>query len=172
MNNKKISAICLPLLTLILYISVTAQSSGVNRSMMDTTCQPCEDFYKYANGGWLKNNTIPTTDTAWSRSSEIAERTRLTLREILEESAKKSNAAKGSGEQLIGAYYAACTDEAKIEANGAKALEPHLARIEKIKSAPDVQTEITNFHRQGLPALFGFGGGPDNKFPRGRAARY
>jgi putative endopeptidase len=121
MNSKKISAVCSPLLAMILCISMLAQS-GVNLSMVDKTCQPCEDFYKYANGGWLKNNTIPATDPMWSRGSEIIERTRLTLREILEESAKKTNVAKGSDEQLIGAYYAACANEAKIEADGASAL--------------------------------------------------
>jgi predicted metalloendopeptidase len=68
-----------------------------------------------------------------------------------------SSAAKGSGEQLIGAYYAACMDEAKIEANGAKALKPYLNRIEKIKSVNDLPTEIANFHRRRIPALFGFG---------------
>lgn len=161
MHNKKFWAFGTPVLTIVLCFTTLAQSLSV--SMMDQTCQPCDDFYKYANGNWLKNNTIPPTSATWSRSSEIIQRTQLLLREILEESAKKKSAAKGSPEQLIGAYYAACMDEAKIEAGGAKALKPHLTRIETIKSVSDLQTEVTNFHRQRLPALFGFGWTPDIK---------
>jgi putative endopeptidase len=155
MQNKKFWALGMPLLTIVLCFTTLAQS--LNVSMMDQTCQPCDDFYKYANGNWMKNNTIPATDSTWSRSAEIRQRTQLLLKEILEESAKKTNAPKGSGEQLIGAYYAACMDEAKIEANGAKALKPYLNRIEKIKSVNDLQTEIASLHRQRIPAVFGFG---------------
>lgn len=161
MYSKKFRAFGTPLLALILSISTLAQSSGV--AMIDKTCQPCEDFYKYANGGWLKNNTIPATDSMWSRSSEIDKRTRLIVRGILEESAKKTTAPKGSDEQLIGAYYAACSNEAKIEADGAKALAPRLGRIEKIKNLREVQKEIAILHNQGIPALFNFSAGADIK---------
>lgn len=155
MQNKKFWAFGMPLLTIVLCFTTLDQSLSV--PMMDKTCQPCDDFYKYANGNWMKNNTIPATDSSWSRSKEIIQRTQLLLREILEEAAKKTSAPKGSSEQLIGAYYAACMDEAKIEAGGAKALEPYLTRIEKIKTVNDLQTEAANFHRQRIPALFGFG---------------
>lgn len=161
MQNRKFRAFGSPFLIIVLCFTTLAQSPGV--SMMDKTCQPCDDFYKFANGNWLKNNTIPATNATWSRSSEIIQRTQLLLREILEESAKRTGAPKGSSEQLIGAYYAACMDEAKIEAGGAKALGPHLARIEKIQSVNDLQTAVANFHRQRIPALFAFGWTPDVK---------
>ena len=161
MQTKKFWAFVTPLLTFVLCFTTLAQSVSV--SMIDQTCQPCDDFYKYANGNWMKNNTIPATDSTWSRTAEIRQRTQLLLKEILEESAKKTTVGKGSPEQLIGAYYAACMDEAKIEAGGAKALKPHLTRIENIKSVSDLQTEVTNFHRQRIPALFGFGWTPDIK---------
>ncbi|MGH9901017.1 MAG: M13 family metallopeptidase, partial [Pyrinomonadaceae bacterium] len=136
---------------------------GVDLSKMDTTCKPCEDFYKYANGGWLKSTTIPAAYPSWGVGHTVNERTRDTLREILEESARNKDARKGSNEQLVGDYFAACMDEAKIETEGAKPLAPAFARIEKIKSLSDVQAEVANLHRQGIGTLFGFGPSPDLK---------
>lgn len=64
MSNKKFNVVCSPLLAIILCISVLAQNGGgVNRSMRDSTCKSCENFYQYADGGWLTNNMIPPTDT-------------------------------------------------------------------------------------------------------------
>ena len=64
------------------------------------------------------------------------------MQEILEEAAKKTNAAKGSDEQKIGDYYASCLDEAKREAEGMKPLVPELARIDRIQDLKGVQAEI------------------------------
>src|SRR5690349_15647610 len=36
-----------------------AAARPLNRANLDTTCAACSDFYQFANGGWLKRNTIP-----------------------------------------------------------------------------------------------------------------
>jgi predicted metalloendopeptidase len=33
---------------------------------MDPTADPCEDFFQYACGGWIKKNPIPTSKSSWS----------------------------------------------------------------------------------------------------------
>jgi len=52
--------------------------------------------------------------------------------------AKNTNAPKGSSEQKVGDYYATCMDEAKIEADGLKPLEPEFARIAKIDNQKEL----------------------------------
>ena len=37
----------------------TATIEDVLGSHIDTTVHPGDDFFNYANGGWLKNNPIP-----------------------------------------------------------------------------------------------------------------
>jgi putative endopeptidase len=155
------------LLGCMLGLSTLAQDGtsgrGFDKSRMDDTVQACADFYQYTNGRWLKKTEIPAAFPSWGSFNILAENNRKTLHEILEEASKNSKAPAGSNEQKIGDYYASCMDEAKREAEGAKPLAPFLARIVKIKDPKTFQAELANLHRQGIPALFGFGSGADFK---------
>src|ERR1700684_4179845 len=71
---------------------------GFDVANMDKTCKPCDDFYKYVNGGWMKNNPIPAQYPAWGPGQIMFERTEARLHDILEAAAKTS-AAAGSNEQ-------------------------------------------------------------------------
>src|SRR6185295_3355625 len=136
---------------------------GYDLSSMDQNTPACTDFYQYANGTWLKNTQIPAAYSSWGAFNVLAENNRKALHEILEEAAKKTNAAKGSNEQKIGDYYASCLDETKREAEGMKPLVPELARIDKIQDMKAVQAELAYMHRHGIPTLFGYGSLPDLK---------
>ncbi|RZK45869.1 MAG: M13 family peptidase, partial [Hymenobacter sp.] len=41
------------------------QGVGINLANIDQSVPPCEDFYRYANGNWLKNNPVPAAETRW-----------------------------------------------------------------------------------------------------------
>ena len=72
----------------------------VDPKAMDQTCKPCQDLFKYADGDWVKNNPIPADYPSWGRFSELAERNREHLREILEAAATDTTAAAGSNERF------------------------------------------------------------------------
>lgn len=136
---------------------------GLDVASMDTTCQPCQDFYHYANGEWLKKNPIPPAYPSWGRFNELAERNREELRQILEEAAADRNAPPGSNEQKIGDFYASCMDERQIEAAGIRPLEPEFERIEKLRSLADLVDEIAHLQSEGVGVLFNFGSTQDEK---------
>ncbi|HEV2175868.1 MAG TPA: M13 family metallopeptidase [Terriglobia bacterium] len=140
-----------------------APAPDVDPKAMDKTCKPCQDLFKYADGNWLKNNPIPPDYPTWGRFSELAERNRKHLREILEAAAKNTAAAPGSNEQKIGDFYSSCMDEQKVEAEGAKPLAPEFARIEKITTVPELEAEVARLHGYGVGALFNFGSTQDEK---------
>jgi putative endopeptidase len=141
-------------------------SRGFDTSNLDTTCEPCEDFYQYANGGWLARNEIPAAFTVWGTSSGMRERNTEVMRKILEEAAANKAARPGSNEQKLGDFYASCMDAAGVEAAGAKPLAPALAAIAKLRDAKGLGTLLGWLHSEGSPGLFGFNVGPDPKESR------
>ncbi len=140
-----------------------ANNRGFDVSNLDTTCKPCEDFYKFANGGWLAKNEIPAAFSTWGTSSSLRENNIKALRDILEASAQNTSAPAGSNEQKIGAFYASCMDEGRIEAAGAKPLDAELKAIDKIKDARDLPVAVARLHDMGVNVLFGFGAVQDFK---------
>jgi predicted metalloendopeptidase len=149
----------------VLGLAVLAQSGGhgFDTSRMDTTVAACNDFYQFANGNWMKTTQIPAAFPSWGSFNVLNENNRNTLHEILEEAAKNATAKAGTVEQKIGDFYSTCMDEQKREAEGAKPLAPYLARIDKVKDAKGVESEVAYLHKEGIPVLFGFGSGPDFK---------
>ncbi len=138
-------------------------SKGLDVSNMDTSVPACQDFYRYANGGWMKKNPIPAAYPAWGSFNTVDEKNRETLRKILEADAKNNSAAHGSNAQKLGSFYATCMDEARIESEGLKPLQPELALIDKISNTKDLQAEIARLHNYGIGALFNFGSEQDYK---------
>jgi len=100
---------------------------------MDTTVNPCTDFYTYSCGGWMKKNPIPPDQTSWGVYSKLEDENKLILREILE-SAATPDPGRDALKQKIGDYYAACMDEKAIDAAGSRPLKADLDRIERLGS--------------------------------------
>ncbi len=142
--------------------AAAAQTSGFDVSLMDRTASPCQDFYQFANGEWLRKTEIPASEARWGTFNILSERNNVILREVLEAAAKKPG-AKGSDTQLIGDFYATCMDEAAIERNGTRPIDQTLKRIAGMKTAADVQRQMAWMHANGIPAVFSFGVGADLK---------
>src|SRR5947209_1891141 len=138
------------------------QVPGFDPAALDKSAKPCEDFYQYSCGGWLKNNPIPSDQAAWGRFNELAENNRAVLHEILESAAKPS-ASRTANQQKIGDYYASCMDEGTINNKGMAVLKPEFDRINAMKSKAELVNEIAHLHGMGIDVLFGFGSGPDFK---------
>ncbi|HEX7830444.1 MAG TPA: M13 family metallopeptidase [Thermoanaerobaculia bacterium] len=136
---------------------------GFELTQVDRSVGACEDFYQYATGGWRKANPLPSIYSRYGRFEEVAERNRETLRAILEQSAKETNAERGSGTQKIGDFWSACMNESAIEAQGAGPVQPDLDRIAAINSRAAVIAELHRQQQTGIAPLFRFSAQNDFK---------
>ncbi|HEU4633274.1 MAG TPA: M13 family metallopeptidase [Flavisolibacter sp.] len=121
---------------------------------MDSSVSPSQDFFLYANGGWIKNNPIPPAYGSWGIGNLVIEENRNRLRELSEKAAT-APAAKGSTEQKIGDFWATAMDSTKIEQLGLKPLQPYLDRINAINDVPTLITTAAELKRIGSSTLFG-----------------
>jgi putative endopeptidase len=103
----------------------TAQENGV-----DASIRPGDDFFAYANGGWLKANEIPAGKQSWSARNEITELTRQRVVKLLADAGARPS---GSSARQVADFYAAYMNEAAIEAKGITALKPMLGRIDRVR---------------------------------------
>ena len=138
---------------------------------MDTSVKPSDDFFMYANGGWIKRTQIPPEYSRWGSFNQLIEKNNDALHEIAEKAAKTKVDASPSRTggttvpevQKVGDYYASGMDEKTIDQMRTKPLHDELARIDSIKDRNDVLREIAHLHSIGVTALFGFGSGIDDK---------
>jgi putative endopeptidase len=150
---------------LILSAGLTAKADaswGFSLTNLDKTCKPCDDFYQFAMGGWMKSNPIPAEYPSWGTFTELRDHNLTAMRTILE-AAASSKAAAGSNERKIGDFYASCMDTAAVDAAGLKPLTAELAAIDAMKDRKDLDTEIARLHRQTIGAIFEIGSQPDFK---------
>jgi putative endopeptidase len=110
---------------------------GIAVSNLDPSVKPGDDFYRYANGGWIARTPIPADRAGIGVFSVLADRSSKNVAAIIEEAAK-SSAPAGSNARKIADLYNAYMDEAAIEARGMKPLEPHLAEIAAIHDQHDL----------------------------------
>ena len=82
-------------------------------NMIDQNANPCEDFYQYACGGWLTDNTIPAISSVWNTDSEMIRQRDQMLMNALQSPINNSNV--DSAERKAKELYAKCTDMDAIE---------------------------------------------------------
>jgi putative endopeptidase len=166
MRLVRISCFVFLLLLTIPFSVPAGENPAIDLANMDPQVKPGDDFYRYANGGWLEHNPIPPEYGRWGAFQELVERNYATLREILEESAAqatKGDAPPGSVRQLVGEFYASGMNEEQINAEGAKPLQAELDAIAQIGDRKQLASVLGQLHKLGIPALFEITGGQDAK---------
>jgi putative endopeptidase len=123
---------------------------GVELSARDPAFKPGDDFWRYANNTWFRNNPIPADRTSWGVGPVLSEDVEAQLRDIVE----TANRGTDPVSRQVASMYASYMDEAGIEARGAAALRPYLDRIAAARTRDDL---IRLFAEPGFPSPVGVG---------------
>ncbi|KFO06866.1 Neprilysin [Balearica regulorum gibbericeps] len=92
---------------------------------MDTTAEPCNDFYQYACGGWLKRNVIPETSSRYSNFDILRDELEVVLKDVLDTPSSNDITAVQKAKTL----YRSCINETTIDSRGGKPLISLLPNI-------------------------------------------
>jgi putative endopeptidase len=130
--------------------------TGADQGAMDRTTLPCDDFYSFACGSWMKATPIPDDEASWVRSfSVIHEENQKALRAILERDARGDTQGDAYGDKL-GDVWASCMDEPTVDKRALDDLAPELLVIEAVRDVKSLIKTIAHMHSIGVGAVFDF----------------
>ena len=134
---------------------------GFDATGEDAKARPADDFFVFANGGWIARTPIPADKTSYGAFDMLEDLSETRVHAILEEAAAKGGPAT-TPEGKVGAAYRAYMDEALIERKGAA---PLASTLEAIRAVHDRTELATLMGRPGFSAVFDLEIDPDFKDP-------
>ena len=139
---------------------------------VDTSVDPCTDFYQYSCNRWIADNPVPPDEIFWDSFGKLQLWNESFLHQTVLEVAAKPAEGRTPVEQKVGDYWSACTDEKQRNATALSTLQPQLKRIEAMASKSQMVDVVASLHRsipgawnpadpETYAALFGFSAQPD-----------
>ncbi|MCD6366898.1 MAG: M13 family metallopeptidase [Bacteroidales bacterium] len=135
---------------------------GFAMSNFDTTYKPCDNFFRYATGGWQKANPIPKTEGRWGSFNILAEHNEDKIKGIILDAAAQKT-KKGNVVQQIGDLYKSAMDSTGIEKKGLLPLKPFLEKIDNLKDCKEFPDFFAANKLGGLGNFFSTTVGVDEK---------
>ncbi len=127
----------------------------VDAAYMDTTVKACTDFFEFANGAWLRTDTIPAAYSSSGVFKDMADRNELVVRSVLDAAvAARATLPDTSTQHKLGTFYATCMDSTAAESAGLTPLAPTLAAIDSIGGRPSLLAAVARLQMEGANALF------------------
>lgn len=120
---------------------------------LDTTVSPGEDFFQYANGGWIKKTPIPGAEAGWGIGNMVQEEIYNRLKKINED-AISQKAVAGTVTQKIGDFWKSGMDSATINRAGLSSLKNDMDAINNISNPEQLVVVGSTLKRKGLNAFF------------------
>jgi putative endopeptidase len=131
--------------------SAAAGTHGIDVSAIDRSVTPGDDFFRYANGAWLKRTEIPPDRSSWGTFSVLAELTDRRIDELI--GAASASAAAGSEARKVADYYDSFMDEATIERLGAAPLAAGLKQIDAVSDRASLSLALGRTLRADVDVL-------------------
>ena len=136
--------------------------SGIVVDNLDKTTNPTEDFYKFATGGWQKNNPLPAAYSLFGSFDQLQEDNNKRINAILSDLLKKNYKA-GTTEYKLSEFYKLSMDSVRRNEEGVRPVMPILNEMEAAKTLADLRKVQLNHPVAGYGIPLGYGFGADEK---------
>src|SRR5689334_9056042 len=133
---------------------------GYDRSAMDSSVKPGDDFWAYVNGSWDKRTQIAADRASAGPFVTLSDKSEADVHAIVDQLAADPN--RDHLGQQVGDFYASFMDTAAIEAAGTAPLKPYLAKIDAVKTKAQL---LSLFVEPGYAAPIGLDIDADFKHP-------
>ena len=167
--KTKLTGILIAIYLILSFNSASAQpvlhKAYFDKSGMDTTVKPGENFFLYANGTWLKNAKIPASETNWGNFKVMRDTNNTRIHNILIEAAANDDST-GSLNQKIGDFFLSGMDTLTINKLGYDPIKPQLNEIAAVNNYKELVKLAASDFKNGGGYLFGFDVYPDPKNSR------
>lgn len=117
--------------------STDATVHGINPADMDFSVDPAEDFFRFANGGWLDRTEIPADEGAYGVFNELIDSTRVQLLDLLNSVANSDDLQEGSDEWKAAEIYRQGIDIDTRNTQGVEPIQPILDQVDAIQTVED-----------------------------------
>jgi putative endopeptidase len=149
----------------------TKRTVFLDKTGMDTTVKPGDNFFQYANGNWMKRTVIPASESGWGSFYTLFDDNEKHLHNIFDDITKQDNAA-GSKEQKVADLYKSGMDTVTIEKLGYDPIKPQLAQIAAITDYKGLVKFSADQFKVGGGQLFGFYISADDRISNKNAAHF
>ncbi len=150
----------LPLLLLAACRSGGEKVPAIDMTDLDTSVSPAENFYLYANGGWIKKNPLKPEYSRFGSFDVLRENNVTNLNELFADMAEASP-EQGSTEQKIADLYKQGLDSLRLNAEGGEPLRKYLDRIYAVEDKQELTKELAELNKIGEGGFFAWGAGAD-----------
>lgn len=128
---------------------------------IDSSVEPANDYFDYANGGWIKKNPIPGDQKAWGIGYLVNDEIQNRMKDLNQTAA----AYEGNDpvQNKIGDFWRSAMDSARVEQQGLQYIQPYL---DSIYSCPDISALMqmaASLQKIGVNSFFDCYVGQDDK---------
>ncbi|KAI5940291.1 endothelin-converting enzyme 2 isoform X2 [Manis javanica] len=93
---------------------------------LDRGVSPCEDFYQFSCGGWIRRNPLPDGRSRWNTFNSLWDQNQAVLKHLLENTTFNSSS---EAERKTQRFYLSCLQVERIEELGAQPLRDLIDKI-------------------------------------------
>ena len=138
------------------------KNTALNKEDMNLSVKPGENFFEYANGGWMKANPVPSDKTQYGSFTVLYDNNQEKLKSLVDE-LLESKDLKNEDAIKIASIFKTGMDTAAINADGFNPIKEELAEVDAVKTKEDFMNLVAKMHTEYTTPLFGFYASQDDK---------